>query len=111
VERAFKALPETKQAQAEAEAAKQKAKTELGAHPDATAQAAKEREIQSEALEKRRLIANRITTDVSSVAKIRDLDIIFDGSGKSLNGVPVIITSTEIPDVTAEVIVDLGGKE
>ena len=111
MDRAFKALPETKQAQAKVDAAKKKAKTELGAHPDASAQAAKDKEIQSEALEKRRMIVNRIATDVSSVAKIRDLDVIFDGSGKSLNGVPVIINSTEIPDVTAEVIADLGGSE
>ena len=38
-------------------------------------------------------------------------NLIFEASGKSLNGVPVTITSRDIPDITAEVIADLGGKE
>jgi Skp family chaperone for outer membrane proteins len=104
MDRAFKVLPETKQAEAEIDAAKEKAKTELGPYPDATARAAKDKELQSLASEKRAPIVKRMTTDVSAIAEARGFDIIFDSSGNSLNGVPAIVVDSDVPDLTEEVI-------
>ena len=109
--RAFKALSETRQAEAEIKAAKDKARAELGDHPDAAAQAAKDKELQSLATEKRRPIVDRMVADVATVGRNRELAAIFDVSGQSLNGVPIAVVSRSIPDVTAEVIADLGGRE
>jgi Skp family chaperone for outer membrane proteins len=109
--RAFKALPETKQAEAEIKAAKDKVKAELGDHPDAAAQAAKDKELQSQVADKRRPIVDRIVADVVAVGRNHQLDVIFDVSGQSMNGVPIALASRGIPDVTAEVITDLGGSE
>jgi Skp family chaperone for outer membrane proteins len=109
--RAFKASPETKQAEAEIKAAKDKVKAELGDHPDAAAQAAKDKELQSQVADKRRPIVDRIVSDVVAVGRNHQLDVIFDVSGQSTNGVPIALASRRIPDVTAEVIADLGGSE
>lgn len=109
--RAFKALPETKQAEAEIKAAKDKTRAELGDHPDTAAQAAKDKELQSQAADKRRPIVDRIVADVAAVGRNHELDAVFDVSGQSLNGVPIAVRSRKIPDVTAEVIADLGGSE
>jgi Skp family chaperone for outer membrane proteins len=109
--RAFKALPETKQAEAEINAAKDKVKAELGDHPDATAQAAKDKELESMAADRRRPIVDRIVADVVALGRNHQLDVIFDVSGQSMNYVPIALASRRIPDVTAEVIADLGGSE
>jgi len=109
--RAFKALPETKQAEAEIKTAKDKARAELGDHPDAGAQAAKDKELESLTANKRRPIVDKIVADVVAVGRNHQLDVIFDVSGQSLNGVPIALASLRIPDVTAEVITDLGGSE
>ena len=109
--RAFKALPETKQAEAEIKAAKDKVRAELGDHPDAAAQAAKDKELESLAADRRRPIVDRIVADVVALGRNHQLDVIFDVSGQSTNGVPIALASRRIPDVTAEVITDLGGSE
>ena len=109
--RTFKALPETKQAEAEIKAAKDKARGELGDHPDAAAQAAKDKELESLAADKRRPIVDKIVADVVALGRNHQLDVIFDVSGQSMNRVPIAVASRRIPDVTAEVIADLGGSE
>jgi Skp family chaperone for outer membrane proteins len=111
MDRALKALPETKQVEAEIKAAKDKATAELGDHPDAAAQTAKDQELQSQAADKRRPFVDRIVAAVAAVGRNHELDVVFDVSGQSLNGVPIAVTSRKIPDVTAEVIADLGGRE
>ncbi|PYS70478.1 MAG: hypothetical protein DMF73_12800 [Acidobacteria bacterium] len=111
MDRAFKALPETKQAGAEIKAAKDKARAELGDHPDAAAQAAKEKELQSQAADKRRPIVDRMVAEVAAVGRNHELDAVFDVSGQSLNGVPIAVVSRTIPDVTVEVIADLEGNQ
>jgi outer membrane protein len=111
MDRALKALPEAKQAEAEIKAAKDKARGELGDYPDAAAQAAKDKQLESLAADKRRPIVDRIVADVVALGRNHQLDVIFDVSGQSLNGVPIALASRRIPDVTAEVIADLGGSE
>jgi Skp family chaperone for outer membrane proteins len=109
--RVFKALPETKEAEAEIAASKEKAKAELGDHPSADARAAKDKQLEADTAEKRRPLLNKIVTGVAAIGEKEGFNLIFDASGKSLNGVPVTIASRDIPDITAEVIADLGGKE
>jgi Skp family chaperone for outer membrane proteins len=111
MDRALKALPETKQAEAEIKAAKDKARGELGDYPDAAAQAAKDKQLESLAADKRRPIVDRIVADVVALGRNHQLDVIFDVSGQSMNRVPIALASRRIPDVTAEVIADLGGSE
>ena len=111
IDRALKALPETKQAEAEIKATKDKARGELGDHPDAAAQAAKDKQLESLAADKRRPIVDRIVADVVALGRNHQLDVIFDVSGQSMNRVPIALASRRIPDVTAEVIADLGGSE
>ena len=109
--RVFKALPETKEAEGEIAAAKEKAKAELGDHPSADAQAAKNKQLEADTAEKRRPLVNKIVTGIAAIGEKQGFNLIFDASGKSYNGVPVTITSRDIPDITAEVIADLGGNE
>jgi Skp family chaperone for outer membrane proteins len=109
--RVFKALPETKEAEAEIAAAKEKAKAELGDHPSADARAAKDKQLEADTAEKRRPLVNKIVTGIAAIGEKQGFNLIFEASGKSLNGVPVTIASRDIPDITAEVIADLGGKE
>jgi Skp family chaperone for outer membrane proteins len=110
-DRVFKALPETKEAEAEIAAAKEKAKAELGDHPSADARAAKDKQLEADTAEKRRPLVNKIVTGIAAIGEKQGFNLIFEASGKSLNGVPVTITSRDIPDITAEVIADLGGNE
>jgi len=109
--RVFKALPETKEAEAEIAAAKEKAKAELGDHPSVDARAAKDRQLEADTAEKRRPLVNKIVTGIAAIGEKQGFNLIFDASGKSYNGVPVTIASRDIPDITAEVIADLGGNE
>jgi Skp family chaperone for outer membrane proteins len=109
--RVFKALPETREAEAEIAAAREKAKAELGDHPSAEARAAKDKQLEADTAEKRKPLVNKIVTSVAAIGEKQGFNLIFDASGKSLNGVPVTITSRDIPDITAEVIADLGGSE
>ncbi len=110
MDRAFKALPERPSAEAEIQAAKDRAKSELGEHPDAAAKAAKEKELQSLTVTKRNALIDRIVGDVAVVAKNAGFNIVFDVTGQSTNAVPVAIASRDIPDLTDQVIADLGGS-
>jgi outer membrane protein len=111
MKRACNAAPGRKQVEAAINAEKGKVNAELGDHASTADRAVKEKELEASTKVKRQSIVNRVVADVGAIGKIRGYQVIFDSSGESLNGVPIVLSSRGMPDVTAEVIADLGGKE
>jgi Skp family chaperone for outer membrane proteins len=106
ITRVFKAMPETKQAEAEVNNLKEKAKAEL-ANPDAKAREAKEKELQDIATKMREPIVQKITAGVREFAEAAGFNVIFDASGNSLNGVPLLVSKHDFPDLTDQLISQL----
>ena len=72
----------------------------------------RERQLQEQALRMREGIVKEITDIVMDKVKANRMDLVFDKSGMSLNGVPVLMYAPENTDFTADVIASLnkGGK-
>lgn len=72
----------------------------------------RERQLQEQALRMREGIVKEITDIVMEKVKANRMDLVFDKSGMSLNGVPVLMYAPENTDFTADVIASLnkGGK-
>ena len=64
----------------------------------------RERQLQEQALRMREGIVKEITDVVLEKVKASNLDLVFDKSGNSLNGVPVLMYSRESVDFTNDVI-------
>jgi Skp family chaperone for outer membrane proteins len=67
----------------------------------------RERQLQEQALRMREGIVKEITDVVMERVKSNNLDLVFDKSGNSLNGVPVLMYSRESVDFTNDVIAAL----
>jgi outer membrane protein len=67
----------------------------------------RERQLQEQALRMREGIVKEITDVVMTKVKATHLDLVFDKSGMSLNGVPVVMFAPENWDFTAEVLTAL----
>src|SRR4029077_20235533 len=67
----------------------------------------RERQLQEQALRMREGIVKEITDVVMEKVKATHLDLVFDKSGMSLNGVPVLMFAPENWDFTAEVLTAL----
>ena len=67
----------------------------------------RERQLQEQALRMREGIVKEITDVVMAKVKATHLDLVFDKSGMSLNGVPVVMFAPENWDFTAEVLTAL----
>src|SRR5207248_477749 len=67
----------------------------------------RERQLQEQALRMREGIVKEITEVVMDKVKNRSLDLVFDKSGMSLNGVPLVMFSRDNYDFTTDVITDL----
>jgi outer membrane protein len=67
----------------------------------------RERQLQEQAMRMRETIIKEITDIVVERVKTMGLDLVFDKSGPSMNGVPVLIHSKDSMDFTAEVITAL----
>ena len=67
----------------------------------------RERQLQEQALRMREGIVKEITEVVMDKVKNRSLDLVFDKSGMSLNGVPLVMYSRDNYDFTGDVITDL----
>lgn len=106
MDRAFKAMPETKQAEIEINKLKEKAKTEL-ATADAKARETKEKELQDITVKKREPIVQKVTAGLRQVAEAAEFNVVFDTSGHSLNGVPFVISKGDLPDLTDQLISQL----
>src|SRR2546428_8487376 len=64
----------------------------------------RERQLQEQALRMREGIVKEITDVVMEKVKSSNMDLVFDKSGMSLNGVPVLMYSRESVDFTNDVI-------
>src|SRR5881398_367259 len=64
----------------------------------------RERQLQEQALRMREGIVKEITDIVMEKVKTSNLDLVFDKSGNSLNGVPVLMYSRDSVDFTNDVI-------
>ena len=64
----------------------------------------RERQLQEQALRMREGIVKEITDVVLERVKSNNLDLVFDKSGNSLNGVPVLMYSRDSVDFTNDVI-------
>jgi outer membrane protein len=64
----------------------------------------RERQLQEQALRMREGIVKEITDIVMDKVKANNLDLVFDKSGMSLNGVPIIMFSRDNVDFTNDVI-------
>lgn len=67
----------------------------------------RERQLQEQAMRMRETIIKEITDIVVERVKTMGLDLVFDKSGPSMNGVPVLIHSKDSMDFTTEVITAL----
>src|SRR5437660_1381206 len=67
----------------------------------------RERQLQEQALRMREGIVKEITDVVMDKVKASHLDLVFDKSGMSLNGVPVLMFAPENWDFTTEVLTAL----
>src|SRR5947207_435151 len=64
----------------------------------------RERQLQEQALRMREGIVKEITDVVMDKVKTNNMDLVFDKSGMSLNGVPVLMYSRDNTDFTADII-------
>lgn len=64
----------------------------------------RERQLQEQALRMREGIVKEITDVVTEKVKTGNLDLVFDKSGNSLNGVPMLMYSRDSVDFTNDVI-------
>src|SRR5437016_10650860 len=64
----------------------------------------RERQLQEQALRMREGIVKEITDVVMEKVKANSLDVVFDKSGNSLNGVPVLMYSRDSVDFTNDII-------
>ena len=64
----------------------------------------RERQLQEQAVRMRDGIVKEITDVVLEKVKANNMDLVFDKSGVSLNGVPVVMYSRDNADFTSEVI-------
>ena len=101
--RAFKAMPETKQAEEEIAAMRKSAEAEL-ANADAAAKQAKEKELQDATAKKREAIVAKLTAKVRHLAEAGGYNLVLDSSGQSLNGVPILLSTHEVPDLTDKIV-------
>jgi outer membrane protein len=64
----------------------------------------RERQLQEQALRMREGIVKEITEIVMDKVKTNNLDLVFDKSGMSLNGVPIVMFSRDNVDFTTDVV-------
>lgn len=67
----------------------------------------RERQLQEQLMRSRETIVKEITDVVMEKVKARNLDLVFDKSGLSVNGVPVLLYSHDDIDFTNDVIATL----
>jgi outer membrane protein len=67
----------------------------------------RERQLQEQAMRMREGIVKEITDVVMEKVRTKNLDLVFDKSGMSINGVPVLMYSPESDDFTNDVVTAL----
>jgi len=110
MKRLFQAHPKTKPYEEQVNAKRQAAREELErltASGDADAirrfRETKEKEVGDEANRLRKEIADEIQQQVLAIVEKRDLGVVFDLSGQTLNGAPLVLNAAGLLDLTDEV--------
>jgi outer membrane protein len=67
----------------------------------------RERQLQEQAMRMRENIVKEITDVIMEKVKANNMDLVFDKSGMSLNGVPVLMYARDNNDFTSDVITEL----
>jgi outer membrane protein len=67
----------------------------------------RERQLQEQAMRMREGIVKEITDVVMEKVKANNMDLVFDRSGMSLNGVPVLMYARDNSDFTSDVLTEL----
>jgi TPR repeat protein len=103
MQRAFQAWPETKAAEAKINDEKAAAKN------DYASQSQEEREKRNKQIEDdlrklREPIVAKIEATVNTCAERAGFNLVFDSSGNSINGVPVVVFARDLPDLTDAVL-------
>ena len=65
---------------------------------------AREKQLQEQALKLREGIVAKITPALKACAESEGFNLVFDSSGNSLNGVPIVVLTHDLPDLTDEVV-------
>jgi Skp family chaperone for outer membrane proteins len=101
--RAFKSWPDTQGAKAEIAAARAAVQKEYG---EASKEVRDDREkaVQAQAKTLPDRIVAKITASLEADAGRKEFNLIFDSSGKSLNGIPVVVIAPGLPDLTDDVL-------
>jgi outer membrane protein len=101
--RAFKAWPETKAAEAKINDEKAAAKSEYASQSPAEREK-RDKQIEEDAKKVRESIVAKIVATVNTCAERAGFNLVFDSSGNSINGVPVVVFARELPDLTNAVL-------
>ncbi|MEY2562789.1 MAG: outer membrane protein [Verrucomicrobiota bacterium] len=104
--RAFKAMPEVQQAESEMVALRNSAQAEL-ATADATARQAKEKEFEEARGKKLAPILAKLDARLRQIASAGGYNLVFESSGTSQNGLPILLTASGLPDLTDQVVESL----
>jgi serine/threonine protein kinase/Skp family chaperone for outer membrane proteins len=64
----------------------------------------REKQLQEQALKMREGIVGKITPAVKTCAERAGFNLVFDSSGNSLNGVPIVLLTHNLPDLTDDVL-------
>lgn len=109
--RLFDSHPRTKTAEAELNVKRAESKIEfqhlIDRGDESAAQEFREtrtKDIEAQSHSARAQIVRDLQSCVDAIAARQKLDVIFDSSGKSLNGVPLILNASGITDITSDII-------
>jgi serine/threonine protein kinase/Skp family chaperone for outer membrane proteins len=64
----------------------------------------REKQVQEQAMKMREAIVAKIMAALKARAEDQQFNIIFDSSGNSLNGVPLVLFSNDLPDLTNDLV-------
>jgi Skp family chaperone for outer membrane proteins len=70
-------------------------------------QAAQTKELENESAETHQRVTQQILQAISSRLAAHNLTMVLDSSGKSFNGVPIVLASPRLPDLTDEIIAEI----
>jgi Skp family chaperone for outer membrane proteins len=101
--RAFKAMPEVQQAESEMVVLRNSAQAGL-ATADATARQAKEKELEEARVKKLAPILAKLDARLRQIADAGGYNLVFESSGTSLNGIPIPLTTSGLPDLPDQVV-------
>jgi Skp family chaperone for outer membrane proteins len=103
IHRAFKAWPETKAAEAKINDEKAAAKNNYASQSSAEREK-RDKQIEEDTKKLKEPIVAQIRATVNACAERAGFNLVFDSSGSSLNGVPVVVFTRDLPDLTDAVL-------